>query len=102
MISIHRPDPWCGEFDQMSIGVSEVETPATQVPYPLFFHFDSLRLEPLLPVCQFGGGNSERDVQFAFSVVRRLSGARSALLEQQQHLALASVHRASPIELGNH
>ena len=86
----------------MSVGVSKVETPATQVPLPLFFHFDLLCLEPLLPVRQFGGGNRECDVQLAVAVVWRLNGARAALLEQEKHLALASVHRGAAIELGDY
>jgi hypothetical protein len=46
LFSIHRPNARGSHFDQMTVGVSKVQAPASQSPLPLFFHCDSSRLEP--------------------------------------------------------
>src|SRR5882762_769477 len=71
--SINGPGARSGEFEQVAVGVSEVEAPASQFPLTFFFHCDSPGLEPGFPVGQFRRGDSEGDVQFAGSVVRRLN-----------------------------
>src|SRR5271169_5973537 len=72
LFSIDRPCARRGEFDQMAVRVSKVEAPAPGFPGAFLFHRDSSCLEPCLPLVQFGRWNSERDVQFSVSVVRRL------------------------------
>src|SRR6266513_2410889 len=81
----------------MTIRVSKVEAPASQLPRSLLFHCDSPCLEPRLPVAQFGGWDSECDVYFAVPVVRRFDRPRSSLHEEQQHLAFTRLHCAATL-----
>src|SRR6266480_261247 len=62
LFSIDRPCARRGEFDQMAVGVSKVEAPASQFPRPFLLHCNSSRLEPRLPGGQFGRCDSKRDV----------------------------------------
>src|SRR4029077_12923042 len=81
----------------MEVRVSKVKAPASQFPRALLFHCDSSCLEPRFPVGQFGGRDSEGEMQFALPVMRRLSLARSSLLEQQQHLMCTCLHGATTL-----
>lgn len=100
---INRPHASSCNLDQMPVRIAEIDALATALPRALLFHCYAILLQPCFPICQLRSWYRERDVKLAVAVMRRLHMARCSLLEQQQNLTLAGLHRAAALsEIGDH
>ena len=68
--SIDFPNPGRGEFDGVTIGVSEIETHAAAVPSHFAFDLDSVLGKMASPPIKVLSAHGEREVCWALSVVR--------------------------------
>src|SRR5262249_57644570 len=76
---------------------------AARLPFFALFDREPILGQPTLPMRELVAVDREGNVQFAIAIVRRGDFERSALLEKQQHLALARAHRATAsAEIADH
>src|SRR6476620_1220191 len=86
--SVVRPHAGRGQLEQVSIGVPEVKTPATQVPGATLHDRHAPLRQTTLPRCQLGCRDGEGKVQLTVAVVRTGTESHgSPFAEQQEDLA---------------
>ena len=69
--SIDGPDAGGGEFEQVAIGIAEVEAGSTEFPCAFLFHVNPFSRQPRLPIRQFCGGDREGKTEFTVAVMGR-------------------------------
>src|SRR5438874_12510104 len=74
--SIDFPNSRCRQFQQMPVGIAEINAVAAARPVGAALDRDLARSEPCLPVRELAAAHTERHVQGAAAVVRRNGAAR--------------------------